>query len=155
MLRPSQRASWIGYALIHHLLENYDTALTVLNEFRKGQGEVSTSYENSELILYQAMILLENKKHEEALKLLTDMSKEIVDVASLLETKGILLHRNQIVQLRFILTWARWSPPSNVHGNLLIETVRVDSILIFCVALMVLTTILTRTMKFGKAFLNP
>lgn len=97
MLRPSQRASWIGYALIHHLLENYDTALTVLNEFRKGQGEVSTSYENSELILYQAMILLENKKHEEALKLLTDMSKEIVDVASLLETKGILLHRNQIV----------------------------------------------------------
>ncbi|VDP89166.1 unnamed protein product [Echinostoma caproni] len=57
MLRPSQRASWIGYALIHHLLENYDTALTVLNEFRKGQGEVSMSYENSELILYQAMIL--------------------------------------------------------------------------------------------------
>ncbi|KAA0184088.1 N-alpha-acetyltransferase 15 NatA auxiliary subunit [Fasciolopsis buskii] len=109
MLRPSQRASWIGYALIHHLLENYDTALTVLNEFRKGQGEVSTSYENSELILYQAMILLENKKHEEALKLLTDMSKEIVDVASLLETKGELFKTHLDSYLRHYLR--KGAPP--------------------------------------------
>ncbi|THD20369.1 N-alpha-acetyltransferase 16 NatA auxiliary subunit [Fasciola hepatica] len=109
MLRPSQRASWVGYALIHHLLENYDTALTVLNEFRKGQGEVSTSYENSELILYQAMILLENKKHEEALKLLVDMSKEVVDVASLLETKGEVFKKQLDGYLRHYLQ--KGAPP--------------------------------------------
>ncbi|KAG5449784.1 N-alpha-acetyltransferase 15, NatA auxiliary subunit [Clonorchis sinensis] len=91
MLRPSQRASWIGYALIHHLLGNYDTALMVLNEFRKGQGEPGAGYETSELLLYQAMVLTEAGKHETALKHLEDSANEIVDKTSLLEMKAQLL----------------------------------------------------------------
>ncbi len=36
-LRPTQRASWIGFAMSHHLLSDYDMALKILEEFRKTQ----------------------------------------------------------------------------------------------------------------------
>lgn len=37
MLRPTQRASWIGFGMAYHLLQDYDTALRILEEFRKTQ----------------------------------------------------------------------------------------------------------------------
>ncbi|KAJ8298173.1 hypothetical protein KUTeg_024704 [Tegillarca granosa] len=37
LLRPGQRASWIGYGMSYHLLKDYDMALSVLEEFRKTQ----------------------------------------------------------------------------------------------------------------------
>jgi peptide alpha-N-acetyltransferase len=43
MLRPTQRASWIGFGMAYHLLQDYDTALRILEEFRKTQL-VSTQY---------------------------------------------------------------------------------------------------------------
>ncbi|KAM6291583.1 N-alpha-acetyltransferase 16, NatA auxiliary subunit isoform 2-T2 [Porphyrio hochstetteri] len=43
-LRPTQRASWIGYAIAYHLLKDYDMALKLLEEFRKTQ-QVSTIQE--------------------------------------------------------------------------------------------------------------
>jgi hypothetical protein len=43
MLRPTQRASWIGFGMAYHLLQDYDTALRILEEFRKTQL-VSTGY---------------------------------------------------------------------------------------------------------------
>lgn len=43
MLRPTQRASWIGYAMAYHLLNDYDMALKILETFRKTQM-VSVSY---------------------------------------------------------------------------------------------------------------
>lgn len=92
LLRPSQKASWIGYALIHHLLGNYEIALTVINEFKKGQSEIPQfDYEHSELLLYQAMIMLEAGKENAALEHLNQYSNEIVDKISLLEMKGRLL----------------------------------------------------------------
>ena len=44
MLRPTQRASWIGYAMSYHLLDDYDTALKILEEFRKTQVVSSEIY---------------------------------------------------------------------------------------------------------------
>ncbi|KAH8871004.1 N-alpha-acetyltransferase 16, NatA auxiliary subunit [Schistosoma japonicum] len=91
LLRPSQKASWIGYALIHHLLGNYEIALTVINEFRKGQSETSPfDYEHSELLLYQAMIMVEAGKEKAALEHLDQNSNAIVDKISLLEMKAEL-----------------------------------------------------------------
>ncbi|XP_031955727.1 N-alpha-acetyltransferase 16, NatA auxiliary subunit isoform X3 [Corvus cornix cornix] len=51
-LRPTQRASWIGYAIAYHLLKDYDMALKLLEEFRKTQQvstiqELVTGYEAS------------------------------------------------------------------------------------------------------------
>jgi len=43
MLRPTQRASWIGFGMAYHLLQDHDTALRILEEFRKTQL-VSTVY---------------------------------------------------------------------------------------------------------------
>ena len=36
-LRPTQRASWIGFAMSYHLLDDFDMALKILEEFRKTQ----------------------------------------------------------------------------------------------------------------------
>uniref|UniRef100_A0A8C2PK34 N-alpha-acetyltransferase 16, NatA auxiliary subunit n=1 Tax=Capra hircus TaxID=9925 RepID=A0A8C2PK34_CAPHI len=51
-LRPTQRASWIGYAIAHHLLKDYEMALKLLEEFRQTQQvsiiqELVTNYETS------------------------------------------------------------------------------------------------------------
>lgn len=43
MLRPTQRASWIGYAMAYHLLNDHDMALKILETFRKTQM-VSVSF---------------------------------------------------------------------------------------------------------------
>ncbi|KAA3673876.1 N-alpha-acetyltransferase 15/16, NatA auxiliary subunit [Paragonimus westermani] len=88
MLRPSQSASWLGYAVVHHLLGNYDIALTVLSEMNKGQGDGTPGYETSELILYRAMLMMEAGKHEQALNHLNNSAKDIVDIDSLLELKS-------------------------------------------------------------------
>ena len=36
-LRPTQRVSWIGYAMAYHLLKNYEMAINILEEFCKTQ----------------------------------------------------------------------------------------------------------------------
>ena len=45
VLRPAQRASWIGYAMAFHMLTDYDMALRILEEYRKTQSinNVSTT----------------------------------------------------------------------------------------------------------------
>ena len=37
VLRPGQRASWIGYAMSFHLLKEYDMALKIIEAFRNTQ----------------------------------------------------------------------------------------------------------------------
>ena len=44
VLRPGQRASWIGYAMSYHLLKDFDMALSILEEFRKTQMVKSLFY---------------------------------------------------------------------------------------------------------------
>lgn len=44
-LRPTQRASWIGYAIAHHLLKDYEMALKLLEEFRQTQ-QVRSSFQH-------------------------------------------------------------------------------------------------------------
>lgn len=40
-LRPSQHASWIGFAMSYHLLGDFATANSVLDTFRQSQVNVS------------------------------------------------------------------------------------------------------------------
>lgn len=37
VLRPGQRASWIGYAMAFHLLKEFDMALKIIEAFRNTQ----------------------------------------------------------------------------------------------------------------------
>ena len=52
-LRPTQRASWIGFAMSYHLLQDYDMALKILEEFRKTQ----------QVRKYGYVALLENSRY--------------------------------------------------------------------------------------------
>lgn len=90
-LRPAQRASWIGYAMAFHLLKDYDTALNVLEEFRKTQQVKSYDYEHSEFLLYMNQVMREAGMHEEALNHLIQYQQQICDQVCLQETKADLL----------------------------------------------------------------
>lgn len=89
-LRPTQRASWIGFAMAYHLLKDYDMALKILEEFRKTQTKRGYDYEHSELLLYQNMVLREAGLLEEALNHLNKYEEQICDKLSVLETKAQL-----------------------------------------------------------------
>ena len=106
MLRPTQRVSWIGYSMAYHLLKDYDMAISILEEFRKttaaqkpGHGPGSAKgtssqerYENSELLLYQAMMYQEAAKYQEALDHLSRHAEsEICDKLAVHELKSQLL----------------------------------------------------------------
>ncbi|XP_051561366.1 N-alpha-acetyltransferase 15, NatA auxiliary subunit [Myxocyprinus asiaticus] len=92
-LRPAQRASWIGYAIAYHLLEDYEMAAKIIEEFRKTQqtSPDKVDYEYSELLLYQNQVLMEAGLMKEALEHLTTYEKQICDKLAVEETKGELL----------------------------------------------------------------
>jgi peptide alpha-N-acetyltransferase len=118
MLRPNQRASWIGYAMSYQLLGEFEMAYEILEEFRKTQPvgfkkkrdrlveqtstkissflslffqtKSSYDYENSELLMYQNMILAESGKAAAALTHLELNESDICDELSILEMKGTL-----------------------------------------------------------------
>ena len=87
-LRPTQRASWIGFAMSYHLLQDYDMALKILEEFRKTQKKPGYDYEYSELLQYQNLVIKESGNVEEALSHLDQYEAAICDKIAMLETKG-------------------------------------------------------------------
>ncbi|KAL2077735.1 hypothetical protein ACEWY4_027239 [Coilia grayii] len=92
-LRPAQRASWIGYAIAYHLLEDYEMASRIVEEFRKTQqtSPDKVDYEYSELLLYQNQVLREAGLFKEALDHLCTYEKQICDKLAVEETRGELL----------------------------------------------------------------
>uniref|UniRef100_A0A3Q3BN52 N-alpha-acetyltransferase 15, NatA auxiliary subunit n=1 Tax=Kryptolebias marmoratus TaxID=37003 RepID=A0A3Q3BN52_KRYMA len=92
-LRPAQRASWIGYAIAYHLLEDYEMAAKIIEEFRKTQqtSPDKVDYEYSELLLYQNQVLREAGLYKEALEHLSNYEKQICDKLAVEETRGELL----------------------------------------------------------------
>ncbi|XP_008288099.1 N-alpha-acetyltransferase 15, NatA auxiliary subunit-like [Stegastes partitus] len=92
-LRPAQRASWIGYAVAYHLLEDFEMAAKIVEEFRKTQqtSPDKVDYEYSELLLYQNQVLREAGLHKEALDHLNNYEKQICDKLAVEETRGELL----------------------------------------------------------------
>ncbi|KAJ7376307.1 N-alpha-acetyltransferase 15, NatA auxiliary subunit [Desmophyllum pertusum] len=91
-LRPGQRASWIGYAISYHLLKDYDTAFTILEEFRKTQNMSSPKFdiEHGELLLYQNMVLREAGRPDKALDHLMKYEELMHDKLVVREIKGSL-----------------------------------------------------------------
>nr|XP_034959246.1 N-alpha-acetyltransferase 16, NatA auxiliary subunit isoform X2 [Zootoca vivipara] len=92
-LRPTQRASWIGYAIAYHLLKDYDMALKLLEEFRKTQQipPNKIDYEYSELILYQNQVMREADLFQESLEHIETYERQICDKLMIGEIKGEML----------------------------------------------------------------
>ncbi|XP_061485908.1 N-alpha-acetyltransferase 16, NatA auxiliary subunit isoform X2 [Rhineura floridana] len=92
-LRPTQRASWIGYAIAYHLLKDYDMALKLLEEFRKTQQipPNKIDYEYSELILYQNQVMREADLFQESLEHIEIYERQICDKLMIDEIKGEML----------------------------------------------------------------
>ncbi|XP_049878339.1 N-alpha-acetyltransferase 15, NatA auxiliary subunit [Pectinophora gossypiella] len=88
MLRPTQRASWIGFAMSYHLLGDYEMANSILDAFRTNQMKGPYDYEHSELLLYQNMVLAESGQYERALQHLQKFQAQILDKLSVKETSG-------------------------------------------------------------------
>ncbi|BHF60446.1 N-alpha-acetyltransferase 15, NatA auxiliary subunit [Sparganum proliferum] len=92
--RPSQKASWVGYAVIQHFLGNLDAAANVVNEFLKVQTGIEPyNYEHSELLLYYVTILIESERFDEALSFMESCTKDVVDHVTYLETHADLLFK--------------------------------------------------------------
>uniref|UniRef100_A0ABM5FZM3 N-alpha-acetyltransferase 16, NatA auxiliary subunit isoform X2 n=1 Tax=Pogona vitticeps TaxID=103695 RepID=A0ABM5FZM3_9SAUR len=92
-LRPTQRASWIGYAIAYHLLKDYDMALKLLEEFRKTQQipPNKIDYEYSELLLYQNQVMREADLFQESLEHVETYERQICDKLMINEIKGEML----------------------------------------------------------------
>merc|ERR1719427_651979 len=107
-LRPTQRASWIGFAMSYHLLEDYEMALKILEEFRQTQKKPSYDYEYSELLMYQNMVIRESGNMEAALRHLEEYESAICDKISLKEIKG-----------KYLLSLGRLSEAETLYMELL------------------------------------
>ena len=78
-LRPTQRVSWIGYAMSYHLLNDYETAMNIIEEFAKTQQNKKYDYETSEFLLYENMVLREAGLYSKAIEHLNKNESFIVD----------------------------------------------------------------------------
>ncbi|VDN60581.1 unnamed protein product [Dracunculus medinensis] len=91
MLRPQQRVAWIGYATAYHLLKDYDMALKIVNEFCNNNKPAEYDVEQSELILYQNMILRESGQFDLALRKIEENAAHVLDRIKYMEIRGELL----------------------------------------------------------------
>ncbi|XP_055523515.1 N-alpha-acetyltransferase 15, NatA auxiliary subunit [Wyeomyia smithii] len=89
-LRPSQHASWIGFAMSYHLLGDYDTANNILETFRASQSVENYDYKHSELLLYQNQVIRESGNYEKALQHLKKYQSQILDTLAVREAVGEL-----------------------------------------------------------------
>ncbi|XP_058812640.1 N-alpha-acetyltransferase 15, NatA auxiliary subunit [Topomyia yanbarensis] len=89
-LRPSQHASWIGFAMSYHLLGDYDTANNILETFRASQSVETYDYKHSEFLLYQNQVIRESGHYERALQHLKKYQNQILDTLAVKEAVGEL-----------------------------------------------------------------
>ncbi|CAL8115099.1 unnamed protein product [Orchesella dallaii] len=97
-IKPTQRASWLGFAISYHLLQDYEMAYKIAEAFTKScyrdfqpekrDAMATFEYEKSELYLYQSMILHESGDVGAARKHMLDHSTEITDKITYYETVG-------------------------------------------------------------------
>jgi len=77
----------------YHLLNDYETANSILETFKNSQNVETYDYKHSEFLLYQNQVIQESGDLEKALKHLEDHQTQILDKAVVKETFGELCLR--------------------------------------------------------------
>jgi tetratricopeptide (TPR) repeat protein len=91
-LKPNNRNNWIGFAIAHHLVGNYQMAIDIIEKyFSTLEGEREANYEDSEIHLYQNQLLEEAGDIEKALQHLEDNKSQITDTLYWRQKKGQFL----------------------------------------------------------------
>ncbi|DBA72018.1 TPA: hypothetical protein ACH3X2_010757 [Trebouxia sp. C0005] len=92
-LKSNVKGHWLGFAIAHHLNGNHALAVQILDSFEETQEEVpdNEQYEQSEMVMYKAMILKEGGQLEQALDLLQSNKDEIKDQLGNEETQANIL----------------------------------------------------------------
>uniref|UniRef100_A0A0N5B6Z3 N-alpha-acetyltransferase 16, NatA auxiliary subunit n=1 Tax=Strongyloides papillosus TaxID=174720 RepID=A0A0N5B6Z3_STREA len=86
------KAVWMGYAVAHHLLGDYDMALKTLDLYQKSaQWDRTSEYEMSEFTFYQNLIIQDSGNLEAALTHLESNSGILCDKLRYYQTRAKLL----------------------------------------------------------------
>ena len=81
-LKSNVKGHWLGFAIAHHLNGNHALAVQILEAFEQTQEGVpdNEQYEQSEMVMYKAMILREGGELEQALDLLQTHKVSLCDL---------------------------------------------------------------------------
>ncbi|KAG1697102.1 hypothetical protein DVH05_017488 [Phytophthora capsici] len=91
-LKPNNRNNWIGFAIAHHLVGNYQMAIDIIEKyFSTLDGEHIANYEDSEIYLYQNQLIEESGDIEKALANLEENKDQITDTLVWRQKKGQFL----------------------------------------------------------------
>uniref|UniRef100_A0AC35TLS8 TPR_REGION domain-containing protein n=1 Tax=Rhabditophanes sp. KR3021 TaxID=114890 RepID=A0AC35TLS8_9BILA len=98
--KASNKAIWMGYAVSHHMLNDFDMALKTLESFKKSSlKERATVSEVSEFTFYQNMIIQDSGNLQAALEHLESNAAIFVDKLKYHLTRGsILFNLGRFVQ---------------------------------------------------------
>jgi len=93
-LKPNNRNNWMGFAISHHLVGNYQMAIDIIDKyFGTLEAGRSPSYEDSEIYLYQNQLIEETGDLERALTHLDESKDRITDTLAWRRKKAELLLR--------------------------------------------------------------
>ncbi|CAI5743080.1 unnamed protein product [Hyaloperonospora brassicae] len=91
-LKPNNRNNWIGFAIAHHLVGNYQMAIDIIDKYFSTMDSASVAnYEDSEIHLYQNQLLEEAGEIDKALANLQANQRQITDTLAWRQKKGQLL----------------------------------------------------------------
>lgn len=91
-LMPNNRNNWIGFAIAHHLLGNYQMAIDIIKKYVGTlEPNTSPSYEDSEMYLYQNQLLQESGNIDKALEHLMEKQNFILDTLAWRQKKAEFL----------------------------------------------------------------
>jgi len=91
MLKPTQRANWMGFAMANHMLGRHQTATKVLEAYENIKDENDGPYEIGELLMYKMSILREAGDLAGAYDLIQSCEARIGDKLAMNEAGAALL----------------------------------------------------------------
>ncbi|RLN73598.1 hypothetical protein BBJ28_00026180, partial [Nothophytophthora sp. Chile5] len=108
-LKPNNRNNWIGFAIAHHLVGNFQMAIDIIEKyFSTLDGEREANYEDGEIYLYQNQLIEESGDVAKALAHLEEHKARITDT---------LFWRQKKAQ--FLLQLERYDEAREVYEELL------------------------------------